>query len=256
MADTLLSLRMQHDYPGNRPSGGAFELNANGIAAAERTTAALDLHFSLTRPWSVLFGPSGAGKSTVLRAIAGLLRPRAARVSLRSRVLTDTATNVFVPPHQRRIGFVGQHSTLFPHLSIVENVRFGVRSMHGSQGRAQAMLALFHASQLARRLPHHLSGGETQRVLLARALATSPELLLLDEPFSALDLTLREAILADLQLYLRDHPLPVLSVTHDVAEVFTLDADVLVMESGRIRAQGGASDVLAGQREHLLRILG
>ncbi len=136
---TLLKVRLQHSFG----------------------KADLDLHFALAAPWSVLFGPSGAGKSTVLRAIAGLLRPDAGRVIFQCETLTDTAQNIFVPPHERGIGFVGQRSVLFPHLSVSENVMFGA-----NQEAAERMLALFHAEHLAGRRVQELSGGEVQRVLL------------------------------------------------------------------------------------------
>jgi molybdate transport system ATP-binding protein len=217
---------------------------------------ALDMHFTLERPWTVLFGPSGAGKSTVLRAIAGVLRPDTARVVFQDKVWADTAAHVFVPPHQRGIGYLGQHSTLFPHLSVLENVQFGIRTLVDSAERAQAMLALFHADDLIQRRVHSLSGGERQRVLLARALATTPRLLLLDEPFTGLDYALRETLLEDLKRYLAEHPTPVLSVTHDVSEVFTVDADVVVMQAGRITCSGTPSMVLHEERAAMLRALG
>jgi molybdate transport system ATP-binding protein len=230
---TILKARVQHSF-------------AAGDAPA------IDLNFALTAPWSVLFGPSGAGKSTVLRAIAGLLRPQAGRVIFRGEALTDTAQHIFVAPHRRRIGYLGQRSVLFPHLKVLENVCYGVR---GDIQRGQAMLELFHAAHLAARRIQDLSGGETRRVLLARALAPAPQLLLLDEPFNGLDLALRAALVEDLRGYLAEHPVPVLSVTHDVSEVFALDADVIVLDAGRVKDQGDARTVLSEQREMLLRML-
>jgi len=234
---SLLKVRVQHSFVPN--------------AAPE-----IDLNFAITRPWSVLFGPSGAGKSTVLRAIAGLLRPQACRVIFNGKALTDTAQNIFIPPHLRGIGFVGQRSVLFPHLSVMENVRYGVRALPDDEAKARAMLGLFQASHLGARRVQDISGGERQRVLLARALATTPKLLLLDEPFNGLDMTLRAMLVDDLRSYLAEHPMPVLSVTHDVAEVFALDADVVVMDAGRVVEQGEARGVLAEQRERLLKTLG
>ncbi|HXB61617.1 MAG TPA: ATP-binding cassette domain-containing protein [Acidobacteriaceae bacterium] len=237
MSDISLKLRMQHSFR----AGAAPQL---------------DLNFALTAPWSVLFGPSGAGKSTILRAITGLLRPQACRVIFRGEALTDTAQNIFVAPHLRGIGLVSQRSALFPHLTVLENVRYGVC---GDSNRAQAMLELFHAAHLAARRVQELSGGERQRVLLARALAPAPRLLLLDEPFAGLDITLRSELLDGLRGYLSfKNPgqlMPVLSVTHDVSEVFALDADVIVLDAGRVKDQGDARTVLAEQREMMLRIL-
>jgi molybdate transport system ATP-binding protein len=230
---TLLKARLQHRFAAN--------------AAAE-----IDLNFALTAPWTVLFGPSGAGKSTVLRAIAGLLRPQAGRVIFRGEALTDTAQNIFVPTHRRGIGFVGQRSVLFPHLSVTENVGYGVRD---DAARVMAMLELFQAAHLAARRVQELSGGERQRVLLARALAPAPRLLLLDEPFVGLDWALRAVLVEDLRSYLGKHPTPVLSVTHDASEVFALDAEVIVLDAGRVRDQGEARSVLAEQRAMMLRVL-
>jgi len=233
LSDTLLAARIQHNFG----------------------PASLDLHFSLNAPWTVLFGPSGSGKTSVLRAIAGLLRPHAARIVLHGTRLTDTAVSLHTPPHLRRIGYTGPHSALFPHLNAVENVRFGVRHHPDGHNRAQQMLRLFHVEHLATRRPTQISWGERQRILLARALAPAPRLLLLDEPFAALDLAARTAVLDNLREYLAANPTPVLSVTHDAAEVFALSADTIVLESGRITAQGPPHTVLARERELLLRTL-
>ena len=230
---TLLKVRVQHSF-------------------AAKSAPAIDLHFALAAPWSVLFGPSGAGKSTVLRAIAGLLQPQACRVVFRGTALTDTAQNIFVPPHRRGIGFVGQRSVLFPHLSVAENVGYGV---HDDAARVRTVLELFQAGHLGSRWVQELSGGEVQRVLLARALAPAPQLLLLDEPFAGLDMTLRAALVDDLRSYLAVHPVPVLSVTHDVSEVFALDAEVIVLDAGRVKDQGESRSVLAEQREMMLQML-
>jgi len=236
---TILKARIQHSF-------------------AAGDTPAIDLNFALTSPWSVLFGPSGAGKSTILRAIAGLMRPQACRIALRGELLTDTAQNIFIPPHKRGIGYVGQRSVLFPHRSVLYNVVFGAEHKFGGREcleRAGEMLQLFHADHLASRVPHELSNGETQRVLLARTMAPAPRLLLLDEPFTGLDTALRAALLEDLRTYLSRENVPVLSVTHDVSEVFALDADVIVLNAGRVKDQGDARVVLAEERETLLRAL-
>lgn len=238
MPETLLALRLRHHF-GDR----------------SQPAADMDLHFSLMQPWSVLFGPSGAGKSTVLRALAGLLKPQAARIIFRGTCWTDTAAGIFVPPHRRGIGYVGQRSVLFPHLSVLENVRFGVRNAQDGMQRSREALELLHAGHLAMRRPQELSGGETQRVLLARALAPAPKLLLLDEPFTGLEMPLQAALLQSLRAWLAEHPTPVLSVTHDVSEVFALDAEVIVMQAGRVTVQGEAREVLAAQREQMLQLL-
>jgi ABC-type sulfate/molybdate transport systems ATPase subunit len=233
LSDTLLAARIQHNFG----------------------HASLDLHFSLNAPWTVLFGPSGSGKTTTLRAIAGLLRPHAARIVLHARRLTDTVSSLHVPPHLRRIGYTGPHSALFPHLNALENVRFGLHHAADSADRAHAMLRIFHVEHLAARRPTEISWGERQRILLARILAPSPRLLLLDEPFAALDLPTRAAVLDNLRDYLAANPTPVLSVTHDAAEVFALNADTIVLDAGRIADHGSPHAVLARERELLLSTL-
>ncbi len=236
-------------------------------------TVAMALTFDLSQPWSVLFGPSGAGKTTILRAIAGLVRPQQGRIALRQRteeiLLTDTNSGVFLPPWTRGIGLVSQRPALFPHLCVAQNVAFGLRGRsagsattdhvaqnHIPQDRVAQMLQLFQASHLATRKPAQLSGGEAQRVALARALAPEPRLLLLDEPFTGLDIALKEALIGDLRNWLAHTQTPVLMVTHNLSEVFLAGAEVLVLEDGKMQAQGEAATVLAAQRALLLQQLG
>jgi len=241
LSDTLLAVRLRHSF--------------SGPGHTVRPGSDIELQFTLTQPWSVLFGPSGAGKSTVLRAIAGLLRPQTGRIVFCGTRWTDTAERLFVPPHRRGIGYVGQRSVLFPHLTVMENVRFGVRAMADGRQRSTAVLEMLHAAHLSGRRPQELSGGELQRVLLARALAPAPKLLLLDEPFAGLEMALRATLLDGLRSYLTANPTPVLSVTHDVSEVFALNAEVTAIHSGRVTVQGDAQTVLAAEREEMLRVL-
>lgn len=213
---------------------------------------ALDLEFCLTAPWSVLFAPSGEGKSTVLRMIAGLLRPERGRVAVASgekieRVLTDIAAGVWIAPYLRRIGFVAQEPALFPHLSVLGNVRYADRS----PGKSAEVLALCRVEHLVDKMPREISGGEQQRVVLARALAATPEFLLLDEPFTGLDTDLRDGLIADLHRWLGARGTIVLQVTHDLGDVLATGAEVLVMERGRIAAQGPAGTVLRQRMDRL-----
>jgi len=212
---------------------------------------------ALSAPWTVLFGPSGAGKTSLLRVLGGLTRPNHGRVVLHGRTLADSGNGTWVVPAQREIGFVTQRPTLFPNLNVSANVAFGLRglSRQSSAERVVQVLELFQASQLARRMPADLSGGERQRVALARALAPQPRLLLLDEPFIALDAGLKGLILEHLTHWLAEHKVPALYVSHDVAEAFQTAADVMVIERGQIKAQGPPETVLASQRELLLRQL-
>lgn len=212
---------------------------------------------ALSAPWTVLFGPSGAGKTSLLRVLGGLTRPHRGRVVLHGRTLADSSKGTWVSPAQREIGFVTQRPTLFPNLNVSANVAFGLRglSKQASEERVVQMLELFQANQLAMRMPGDLSGGERQRVALARALAPQPRLLLLDEPFTALDAGLKSLILEELTDWLSKHKVPALYVSHDVAEAFQTAGDVVVIERGQIKAQGPPETVLASQREQLLRQL-
>ncbi|HTX42419.1 MAG TPA: ATP-binding cassette domain-containing protein [Acidobacteriaceae bacterium] len=213
----------------------------------------LDAEFSLTSPWTVLFGPSGAGKSTALRAIAGLIVPDAGHVTLAGRTLLDTATGIALAPGRRSIGFVTQQPSLFPHLTVRENVEFGIHNLAHEERRQRAMemLRLFGAEALAERRTHGLSGGERQRVALARALAPAPHLLLLDEPLAALDDASAQDILARL-LSLETR---VLYVSHDLPEIWRVPAEVVLMEGGRVTATGPLQQILAAHRDRLLQQL-
>jgi molybdate transport system ATP-binding protein len=212
---------------------------------------------ALSVPWTVLFGPSGAGKTSLLRVLGGLTRPRQGRVVLHGRTLADSSNGIWVSPAQREIGFVTQRPALFPSLNVSANVAFGLRglSRQSSAERVVEMLELFQARKLATRMPADLSGGERQRVALARALAPQPRLLLLDEPFTALDAGLKGLILEQLTHWLEEYKVPALYVSHDVAEAFQTAADVMVIEKGQIKAQGPPETVLSSQREQLLRQL-
>jgi ABC-type sulfate/molybdate transport systems ATPase subunit len=212
---------------------------------------------ALSADWTVLFGPSGAGKTSLLRILGGLTRPDRGQVVLHGRTLADSGKGTWVVPAQREIGFVTQRPTLFPHLNVSANVAFGLSglSKQASEKRVVQMLELFQAGGLSGRMPADLSGGERQRVALARALAPQPRLLLLDEPFAALDADLKVVILERLNHWLAEHKVPALYVSHDVAEAFQTASEVLVIDKGHIEAQGPAETVLADRREQLLRQL-
>ncbi len=201
-------------------------------------TAAVDrVSFSLVAGQiGVLIGPSGCGKTSLLRAVAGLERPLEGRISMAGEVLSDPRAGRQVPPEQRRIGMVFQDYALFPHLSLHENVAFGLKAMARSEreDRVQAMLDLVGLGHAARRLPHELSGGQQQRIALARALAPSPRLLLLDEPFSSLDVDLRERLAQDVRQILQAHGTTALVVTHDQFEAFALGDTIGVMNRGHL----------------------
>ena len=198
----------------------------------------------------VLFGPSGAGKTTALRAMAGLLRPVAGKVETDGQTVYDSAANIWQPAHRRQVGYVTQQYHLFPHLNVAQNVAYGPAAQGAdSQRRIQELLENFELTGLEGRYPWELSGGQRQRVALARALATQPKLLLLDEPFAALDAGLRRAVRRELRQYLSRtglarNPAPVILVTHDREEALSLGDEVQVIDGGRAIARGAPVDVL------------
>jgi molybdate transport system ATP-binding protein len=199
----------------------------------------LELALALGRETFALVGPSGAGKTTVLRAVAGLLKPERGRVSLGDDVLYDSASGIDVPPEERRVGFVFQDYALFPHMTVAQNVAYGARD------RAPELLERFRIAHLAGARPGELSGGERQRVGLARALARDPGVLLLDEPLSALDPHTRAALRLELKELLDELDLPVLLVTHDFHDAAALAGRVAAIADGRIRQVGTPSELIA-----------
>jgi molybdate transport system ATP-binding protein len=196
---------------------------------------------------TILFGPSGSGKSTTLAAIAGLLRPDAGRVTLGDDVWFDAKDRVHRAVEERRVAFVFQSLALFPHMTAVANVSYGMPRATPAAARAERaeqMLARFHVGHLAARKPPTFSGGEAQRVALARALAMSPRVVLLDEPFSALDRELRDELCTDLRASAVELGVPVLHVTHHRQEARALGDRVIKMERGAIVAEGTLDELL------------
>jgi iron(III) transport system ATP-binding protein len=184
----------------------------------------------------VLIGPSGCGKTSLLRAVAGLERCAAGRVLIAGDVLSDAASGVHLAPEQRRIGMVFQDYALFPHLSVADNIAFGISALPRAerQARVQQMLDLVGLGHAAKRAPHQLSGGQQQRVALARALAPQPRLLLLDEPFSSLDVDLRERLAQEVRSILKESGTTALLVTHDQLEAFAVGDVIGVMNQGHL----------------------
>ena len=194
----------------------------------------LDLDFQVGPEILVLFGPSGSGKSTLLRLIAGLERPDAGEIELAGRTLYSHAARVDVPPRERRCGFVFQSLYLFPHLDVLGNIRYGVRDRsEESRRRLERLMDTFGIAHLPARYPAELSGGEQQRVALARALMAEPDVLLLDEPFSALDYATRSAVYAELLAAHALWRIPFVLVTHERAEAERLGDRVLHLRDGR-----------------------
>jgi molybdate transport system ATP-binding protein len=221
---------------------------------AHRGSFHLQVACDFASDWTVVFGPSGSGKSTLLRLLAGLDRPTRGRIALDQHALTDTAAGQHLAPGHRQTALVAQQPALFPHLTVAANVAYGLRSLdHTARAaRVEAMLTLAGATDLAARRPQDLSGGETQRVALARALAPAPRLLLLDEPFSALDGQASDALLERLQLWLKENHVQAVMATHDVTDALAMSAEVLLLREGRLKALGPAAEVLAAERERLM----
>jgi ABC-type sulfate/molybdate transport systems ATPase subunit len=230
---------------------------------AYRGSFHLKVECRLASDWTVIFGHSGAGKSTLLRLLAGLDRTRQkgpvrARVTFNTDALTDTKRGLWIAPGHRFTSLVTQEPALFPHLNAADNVAYGVHSLDRARrnARANEMLELVGATELASFRPQDLSGGQAQRVALARALAPAPQLLLLDEPFSALDGAASDALLLRLQNWLREHKVQAVMATHDVTDALATGAEVLLLREGQLIAQGPAAEVLATERERLQTRLG
>lgn len=195
---------------------------------------------------TALFGRSGAGKSLTIGLIAGLARPDEGRIILDDRVLVDTQRRIFIPAHKRRIGLVFQDLNLFPHLGVKQNLLFG-RWFAPRRERAvsfDAVVQTLGIEHLLQRAPAHLSGGERQRVAIGRALLSCPRLLLLDEPFAALDIQRRLEILPLIETLRDEFKIPIVYVSHAVEEVARLASWVVVLDEGRVSAQGDPADVL------------
>ena len=200
----------------------------------------------------VIVGPNGAGKTTLFRALAGLVPIREGRVAINGEVLEDTAARIRIPTEQRPVGMVFQNYLLFPHLSVIENVAFGLRARGMARGEARHQAAEWlervGLGRYVESKPSALSGGQSQRIALARALATSPTLLLLDEPLAALDAAARAGVRRDLRRYLAAFDGVRLLVTHDPLEAIALADHIIVMEDGEIVQSGAVDEVTAQPR--------
>jgi len=210
----------------------------------------LDVNASFAPGFTVLFGPSGAGKSTLLDCIAGLQKPDSGEIHLDEEVFFDASRRVFLTPQRRAIAYVFQSLALFPHLSVEHNIRYGLArlSVAEQRRRVEAIAAAFHIANLLQRFPVEVSGGEKQRVALARALVTQPRVLLLDEPLTGLDASLRRAILEDLHGWSAAKRIPILYVTHNREEVDAIGEHVLTLANGRVQESGAPRAVLDAPR--------
>ncbi|HZN11724.1 MAG TPA: molybdenum ABC transporter ATP-binding protein [Blastocatellia bacterium] len=208
---------------------------------------ALAVAFDAPAGVTILFGPSGAGKSTLLDCIAGLTRPDAGRIVVGGEVFFDRERGVDLRVRERRVGYVFQNLALFPHLTVAENVAFGLRgrARAGRQVEVSDMLGRLRIAHTAGRRPGEISGGEAQRAALARALVTAPRLLLLDEPFSALDAPIKRALISDLKELRSASGLPVIYVTHSRDEALALGDEMIVLEGGHVAARGTPLEIFS-----------
>jgi molybdate transport system ATP-binding protein len=204
----------------------------------------LDVALELGTELVVLFGPSGAGKSLTLKMISGLVVPDQGAVTIGGEKVFDSGSGINTPIRKRRTGYLFQDYAVFPHMTVYENIAYGMNGLKGAvRSRVAELLGVMRLEGLEGRYPHELSGGQRQRVALARTLATSPKILLLDEPFSALDYQVREKLRADLLNIHRLFPITTIVVTHDLEEAFMLSDKVAVINEGRIEQFGSREDV-------------
>jgi molybdate transport system ATP-binding protein len=207
----------------------------------------------------VLFGPSGGGKSITLQAIAGLVEPHTGQITLNGNTLFDSSAGINLPPQQRHVGYVPQDYALFPHRTVAENIAYGLQRLPRFEIRQRVddQLELMNLRSEAGRRPSEISGGQRQRTALARALATQPSLLLMDEPFAAVEEPLRDVLGKELMRSHRQFEIPVILVTHDLAQAFTLADQLVVIEEG-ISVQAGPSESVyrSPSRPSVARLLG
>jgi len=219
----------------------------------------LDVAWSAGDGVAVLFGPSGAGKTLTLQCLAGLIRPDAGRIVVDDRVFFDSATGVDLPPQHRRVGYVFQGYALFPHLTVGQNVAFGLRDRPRAErlARAAEVMERLGLAGLEHRRPGELSGGQRQRVALGRALAIDPALLLLDEPLSALDAPLRRSLRDELRTILRGWGTAAVLVTHDFTEAYQLADRIVIYQGGRVIQSAPRAELLwQPASEAVARIMG
>lgn len=215
-------------------------------ALQKRPDFTLDVDFESNSALTALFGPSGSGKTSILNLIAGVQRPARGRIVVAGTVLTDTEAGIFVPTHRRRVGVVFQDAQLFPHLTVQQNIKFGQWfTRTPDQGLPlETIVEVLGIGSLMKRRPATLSGGERHRVALARALLSSPRILLMDEPLAALDDARRSEIMSLIERIRDEFGVPIVYVTHNVEEVRRLALRVVRINAGRVVATGTAAEVL------------
>jgi len=212
----------------------------------------LNLSLHLQKGLTVLFGPSGSGKSLTLQTIAGWVEPDSGTIRVNGEVYFDRGTKLNLPIYRRRVGYVFQEPSLFPHMTLFENVAYGTSGLPPGKRKQKVldMIERMRLRGLESHFPDQISGGQKQRAALARALVASPLLLLLDEPFASLDQPVREKLRLDLLRVRRESGVPVIFVTHDVEEAFVLADEIVVLNEGRVEQAGGKDDIFYRPRTH------
>ncbi len=204
----------------------------------------LDVSFSMGEDLNVLFGPSGAGKSLILKLISGIEIPDEGFLEIGGKHVFNSSTGVNVPVRKRHVGYLFQDYAVFPHMSVSDNIAYGAAGDKAVRGALVGeLLEIMRLKGLEKRFPHELSGGQRQRVALARTLATSPRILLLDEPFSALDYQVREKLRGDLKVIHERYPITIIMVTHDLEEAFMMGSSIAVINNGAVEQFGPGEDV-------------
>lgn len=226
--------------------GARLKANFQHYRGAVTDRFILDVVFEAEPGFTILFGASGAGKTTLLDCVAGLAKPEKGRIAIGDRVLFDSEHRTSIPTSDRRTGYVLQSLALFPHMTVEKNVSYGLAHVSRDERvkRVTAILEGFQIAHLQRRPARQLSGGESQRVALARTLVTDPDVLLLDEPLAALDAPTKARIIDDLRKWNEAHRIPILYVTHSREEVFAFGECVIVLDAGRVLAQGTPHEVM------------
>jgi molybdate transport system ATP-binding protein len=221
-----------------------------GESHPDHSPFVLDVTAEIPVGITILFGPSGAGKSTLLDCIAGLIHPDAGQISIGAETLLDTDRGINIPARKRHIAYVFQNLALFPHLTVEQNVAYGLAHLQPSERavRLSGALEALRVRKFENRKPDELSGGERQRVALARSLATSPRVLLLDEPLTALDAGLKKSIMDDLSAWNAAQNIPILYVTHSRNEVDALGERVIALDQGKVVGAGTPHEILETPR--------
>ena len=257
--DESAAVAVSSPAPESKPAGSILTAQFRKRFAAPAQGFVLDVEFLAAPGFTILFGPSGAGKTTLLDCVAGLATPDTGRIAIGDRILFDVAQHTDLPVAKRRLGYVFQSLALFPHLTVEQNVQYGLAHLPPAERaeRASAILQAFRIAPLAKRYPREISGGESQRTALARTLVTDPAVLLLDEPLAALDAATKTKIIDDLRQWNQAHRIPILYVTHSREEVFALGERVIVLDAGRIVAQGTPHEVItAPLQETVAQLVG